>query len=56
MARKQNFKPIKELSVQEMARPSGQVFLCDSDEDMEKFLEAARLRAQKLKEESENGA
>jgi len=49
------FKPIREMDVQEMAQPSGQVFLCDSDEDMEKFLEAVRRKTQRLQMEKGKG-
>ncbi len=43
MAKK--FKPVKEMTVKELAQPSTQVLEVDSDEDMEKLIAAMKLRA-----------
>lgn len=44
-------KPVKEMSVEELAQPSTQVFEVGSDEDMEKLMKAMKLKAERLRRE-----
>lgn len=43
------FKPIKDMSVEELAQPSTQVFEVNSDEDMEKLMKAMKLKAERIR-------